>query len=188
MHPFAPAGQDLSVAWRRSDPFSIRSATIDDLADLPVIERDAGELFRTLGMDAVADDEPPQPEDLLGYVQAGRAWVAVDRVDRPVGYLIVDVLDGVGHIEQVSVRSSWSRRGIGRALIERATAWATQERLSATTLTTFSAVPWNGPYYQRLGFRYLAEGEIGPELAAIRAEEIRHGLDAWPRACMRRDV
>ncbi len=49
------------------------------------------------------------------------------------------------------------------------------------TLTTFADVPWNGPYYRRLGWRDLPAAELGPELAAIRRHEASLGLDAWPR-------
>jgi hypothetical protein len=49
-------------------------------------------------------------------------------------------------------------------------------------------VPWNGPYYQRCGFRVLAGDELTPGLRAIREHEIALGLDRWPRVCMRRDV
>ena len=43
--------------------------------------------------------------------------------------------------------------------------------MPAVTLTTFRDVPWNAPYYERLGFRTLAADEITPGLAAIRAHE-----------------
>lgn len=60
--------------------------------------------------------------------------------------------------------------------------------MPALTLTAYTEVPWNGPYYERLGFRYLAAEEETPGLRAIRRHERAHGLDAWPRACMRRDL
>jgi GNAT superfamily N-acetyltransferase len=139
-------------------------------------------------MDAVANDDLPTVEELRGYLQLGRGWVAVDDDDVPIGYLIADVVDNEAHIEQVSVSPSWSRRGIGRALIDRAALWAAGQRLTAITLTTFTDVAWNGPYYERLGFRYLPEERIGPELKAIRGQEASKGLDTWPRACMWRPV
>ncbi|MZD06511.1 GNAT family N-acetyltransferase, partial [Streptomyces sp. SID5785] len=55
-------------------------------------------------------------------------------------------------------------------------------------LTTFRDVEWNAPYYARLGFRVLAEDEVTPGLARIRAAEAAHGLDRWPRVCMRREL
>jgi hypothetical protein len=49
---------------------------------------------------SVADDELPTAEEPGPYVADGRAWVAVDEEDTAVGYLIADVVDGLGHIEQ----------------------------------------------------------------------------------------
>ena len=167
---------------------TIRVARDSDLDRLSEIERDAGAPFRAIGMDAVADDDPPGVAELGPYAAAGRACVAVDDSDSPDGYLIAEVVDGEAHIEQVSVLPAWSRQGLGRALIERAVAWAAQAGFAAVTLTTFTEVPWNGPYYERLGFEYVPPDQIGPELAGIRAQERRRGLDAWPRACMRRAV
>ena len=152
------------------------------------IERAAGASFRSLGMDAVADDDPGSSGRLAPYAEDDRAFVAVDSADRPLGYLLLDVVDEAAHIEQVSVRPEHARRGIGRALIESADAWARDRRLPALTLTTYVEVPWNGPYYERLGFDYLPLEEETPGLRSIRDEERRSGLDAWPRACMRRRV
>ena len=41
---------------------------------------------------------------------------------------------------------------------------------------------------ERLGFRYLAHEEETPGLRDIREHERAAGLDAWPRACMRRSL
>lgn len=139
-------------------------------------------------MDAVADDDPGSIAELAPYAEEGRALVAVDTADQPLGYLLLDVVDRAAHIEQVSVHPEHARRGIGRALIEAAQAWALDHGLAALTLTTYAEVPWNGPYYERLGFRYLTADEETPALRSIRESERRVGLDAWPRACMRRDL
>jgi GNAT superfamily N-acetyltransferase len=167
---------------------SIRAARADDLASLVEIERAAGETFRLLGLDLVADDDPGSVEELAPYADDGRAFVWVDDHDRPVGYLILDLVDGAAHVEQVSVHPAHARRGIGRALIERAASWAGARGLRALTLTTYVDVPWNGPYYERLGFRYLSPDEETPGLRALREHERAAGLDAWPRACMSRSL
>ena len=150
------------------------------------IERAAGTAFRSLGMDLVADDDPGSVQELAPYAEDGRAFVAVDETDLPLAYLLVDAVDGAAHIEQVSVHPHHARRKIGRALIERAERWARDHGLGALTLTTYVEVPWNGPYYERLGFQYLTAEEETSGLRSIRDHERRSGLDAWPRACMRR--
>jgi N-acetylglutamate synthase-like GNAT family acetyltransferase len=98
-------------------------------------------------------------------------------------------VDGNMHIEQVSVHPDSARRGLGRALIEHAAVRAVAEGASALTLTTFVDVAWNAPYYAaRCGFRTLGEDELTPGLREIRRSEAAHGLDRWPRVCMRREV
>lgn len=167
---------------------TIRVATENDLPALREIERAAGKGFADIGMSFVAEDEPAPIETLREFQQDGRAWVWVDADDRPVAYLIVEEVDGNAHLEQVSVHPEAARRGIGRALMDHMMAWARQRGLPAVTLTTYTEVPWNGPYYERCGFRYLDDSELTDGLRAIRAAEIAHGLDQWPRACMRFDL
>lgn len=164
----------------------IRSTRVDDLPALRDLERSAGAAFRDLGMHAVADDEPPTIEDLTAFQQAGMAWVFADEQDRPVAYLLVDAVDGYAHIEQVSVHPSHARRGLGRQLLDAAERWADQHGLAGLTLTTYSEVPWNAPYYERLGFRVLTEEEMTEGLRSVREHEAARGLDAWPRVTMLR--
>ncbi|MEV4145129.1 GNAT family N-acetyltransferase [Amycolatopsis sp. NPDC049691] len=166
----------------------IRLARPDDLPALIDVEREAGGLFRAVDMAAIADDDPGSVAELAVYQADGRAWVAVDDDDRPVAYLVAEVVDGHAHVEQVSVRPSHARRGLGRALIETLAEWAVARGLPALTLTTFAAVPWNAPYYERLRFRVLADAEIGAGLRAIRRAEAARGLDAWPRVAMIRPL
>ncbi|MEU3482671.1 GNAT family N-acetyltransferase [Streptomyces sp. NPDC033754] len=168
----------------------IRAAAAAELPLLQDIERAAGEPFRALGMAAIADDDPLPLDVLEAYRCEGRAWVAVDAADRPVAYLLADTVDGSAHIEQVSVHPDAARRGVGRQLIEHLAAVAREQGLTALTLTTFAEVPWNAPYYTRLGFRPLADSDpaLTAGLRAISRAEAAHGLSVWPRVCMRREV
>ncbi|MBF6044047.1 GNAT family N-acetyltransferase [Streptomyces sp. NRRL B-1677] len=164
----------------------IRLAKKDDIPRLRDIERAAGRQFLDIGMRAVAEDEPPAPEVLRQYIDADRAWVHTDARDVPAAYVVVDLVDGCVHIEQVSVDPGHARKRIGAGLIEHVAAWAKEHGAPALTLTTFTGVAWNGPYYERCGFRTVPEAELTPGLRGIRAEEAAHGLDQWPRTCMRR--
>ena len=152
------------------------------------VERAAGVAFRDVGMQAVAEDEPLSVEELAVFQRDARAWVATDDQDRPVGYLIAEVVDGGGYVEQVSVHPTHARQGLGRVLLDAAAAWAWSQGLCALMLTTFAHVPWNAPYYGRLGFRVMAPQELSEGLCRIRAVEAARGLDAWPRVTMCRPV
>lgn len=166
----------------------IRSARPEDGPALQEIELLAGARFRDVGMPEIADHAPFSVDELAGYANDGRSWVAVDDDDSPIGYIAVLVVDGNAHVEQVSVRPDRQGGGVGRALVDRVRAWAGERGIRAITLTTFTDVPWNAPLYRHLGFRALAEDEIGPGLRAIRADEAAHGLDPAKRVCMRLDL
>jgi GNAT superfamily N-acetyltransferase len=97
---------------------------------------------------------------------------------------VVDVLDGQTHVEQVSVHPDAARQGLGRSLLDHVARWAAEQGHRAVTLTTFRAVPWNAPYYERCGFVALEDDERGPELRDRMDEEAAHGLDPAQRVAM----
>jgi GNAT superfamily N-acetyltransferase len=155
---------------------------------LQAIQLAAGGTFREIGMNAVAESPPLPAESLSGYRNAGRAWVAADDHDEPVGFVVADVVDGCAHIDQVSVHPAHAHQRIGAALLDHVENWAARHGLPALTLITFRGVPWNAPYYERLGFRELTAAEVTPGLAALAAAAARGSGDRSVRVCMRRDV
>jgi GNAT superfamily N-acetyltransferase len=164
----------------------IRPPRRDELQLLRSIEREAGAAFTAIGMPEIAADEPPPLVELEAYRANGCAWVAVDTRDSPVAYLLNSIVDGCTHIDQVSVAPAHSGRGLGAGLIEHAAAIARAEGRPALTLTAFRDVPWNAPYYQRLGFLIVEPADQGPELAALVRRELATIPSAAPRVAMRR--
>lgn len=163
-----------------------RIARADELTELQRIEVASGAPFREIGMADIAD-MPPLPLDALARCQqAGQVWVTVDSADRPIAFVMVDLVDGCAHVQQVSVDPGYARRGIGRGLLGHVAGWAADRGLPALTLTTFRSVPWNGPYYARCGFREMTAAEVTPGLAEVLATEAALGLDPAERIAMRR--
>ncbi len=161
----------------------IRLATEADLQRLVVIEVEAGEAFLTVGMTEVAQDVPDLA-DLREAVAAERLWVTEVASD-VAAYVTAEVLDGNAHVAQVSVAPAYAGRALGRALIEFVEKWGRAADLPATTLTTFRDVPWNGPYYRRIGYRELPEADVGPQLAMTMAQEASlPGIDPALRCAM----
>lgn len=162
---------------------TIRLATARDVQRLVEIEVEAGALFRTVGMTEAAEDVPDAGE-LREAIEAGRVWLTYAGAE-VAAYVKAEVLDGNAHVAQVSVAPAYAGRRLGRDLIAQVEAWGRAAGCPATTLTTFTDVPWNAPYYLRLGYRVLAEDEIGPELARTMAEEAAlPGIDASRRCAM----
>ena len=164
----------------------IRHARASDTPHIRTIEGAAGGLFRTVGMDLVALGELPSDAELMPYITGQRAWVVTDAHDVPIAFILSDIVDDNMHIEQVSTHPSQAHKGLGAALIEHVAEVAVDSGYPAMTLTTYVDVPWNGPYYARLGFDEIRDDDLTPGLVAIRRHEAELGLDEWPRACMRR--
>ncbi len=162
---------------------TIRPATEIDLQRLVDVEVEAGQLFHTVGMSVVAEDVP-QLADLREAVAAERVWAAGIGAE-VAGYITAEVIDGNAHVAQVSVAPDHAGRGIGKAMIEFVEAWGRTAGCPATTLTTFRDVPWNAPYYLRLGYKVLPGNQIGPELARTMEHEASlPGIEASLRCAM----
>jgi GNAT superfamily N-acetyltransferase len=165
----------------------MRVPRTDELELLRDIERASGTLFAGVGLADVAAHEPESVATLAGYVVCERAWAVVEG-DVPVGFALVDIVDGLAHLEQLSVYPDHGRRGLGAALLQHICEWARQHQFEAVTLTTFEHLRWNAPFYAAHGFQILNESELGPELCQRRDEEAQHGLDPSLRVCMRRQL
>ena len=167
---------------------TIRRLRAEDADAVRAIELAAGERFREVGLAFVAEHEPASHEELAAYASAARGWVATSSSDEPIGYVLVDIVDGNAHIEQVSVDPKYQGAGVGRALVDQVQVWAVDTARPAITLTTFRDVEWNRPLYEHLGFTVMTEAAIGPELAAVCRTEAAHGLAPEQRVCMHRLV
>jgi GNAT superfamily N-acetyltransferase len=160
-----------------SDPWpSIREARPDEFGALRDIESEADRLFETVGFGPFAAD---------GYGDHfGQSVLVLVTGDPPVGFVAVELVDGLPHLWQLAVLPDHGRQGLGRALVEAACAWARNRRFPAITLTTYRDVAWNGPFYESLGF--VAMDDLTPGLVAIREAERAMGDDAFGvRAAMR---
>ncbi len=165
----------------------IRLASADDVPKVAPLEKAAAELFRTIGMDAVADDPPIADTILLQAVEDNRLWVAVE-YGVLKAYLLGDFLPQSLHIEQVTVHPDAARRGLGALMIESVSADPRSKQRGLLTLTSFANVPWNGPYYERIGFVDIPESEWPEGVAEKVAADSKHGLDVWPRLVMQRVI
>ena len=168
-------------------PFRIRLATPDDRSALVAIEREAAVRFAPLGLDGVMATIVTPEEDLARGVDAGELFVAtVGEV--PVGFALAAPLDGSLHLDELDVLPAHGRRGIGRALVEAVVDLARRRGDPAVTLSTLRSVPWNAPWYARIGFRVLDRAELNAALRELLAREGARGLPMADRVLMRREV
>lgn len=165
----------------------VRTATPRDAALLPGIERSAAESFRAIPELAwIAEDEVMPAEAHLPLISQGTVWIAQEEDGGAVGFLAAEGFGAELHIWEISVRGDRQSRGIGRRLLAAAEAHARGGGLAALTLTTFRGVPWNEPFYARLGYRTLDPADGHPRLAEVLGREAARGLPADRRCAMRR--
>jgi GNAT superfamily N-acetyltransferase len=165
--------------------YRIERAALRHLAQLPAIEAAAARLFLDHGLPAGVLADATRPEEFRAAQAAGQLWVALRGGDEPVGFAHVELVDGGPHLEELDVHPDHGRRGVGAALVRAVCDWSRQAGFGTVTLTTFRDVPWNAPFYRRLGFTVLAAAELSPELAQLVRRESAHGLDPERRVAMR---
>lgn len=164
----------------------IREARSSDLEHLPKIERSAAQIFKQdKDLAWLADDEV-QPTSLhQNYIQARNSWVAVHD-ELPVGFINGVEYNKTFHICELSVTEEWQSQGVGRALLNAVEQIMRDRGITIITLTTFKDVPWNAPFYERLGYETLAEDTLSIFLTDILDEEIEAGLEAHRRCAMQK--
>ena len=169
----------------QTDPITFTPAQPVHAAQLPAIERAAAQVFRRLPALTWIADAPPMSEDEhLQLIAQGHVWVAQRQLvhAQPVGFLAAQVLGHALHIRELSVHPDWQGRGVGTGLLAQARQQAHSLGLPCLTLTTFRDVPWNAPWYSRLGFEPAPDE---PRLAELLRTEAEHGLATHPRVAMR---
>ena len=167
----------------------IRLARQADAVLLGAMESAAAGRFAGIGLQAIARGRPTGEAEYRRLAADGRLWVSEAEEGRLVGLAIGGMVDDQGYLAELSVHPDYGRRGLGRALTATVEDWARARAFARLYLTTFRDVPWNRPYYERLGFVVVAEDKAGPELRAIRQGERARGLDRLsPRVCMVKDL
>jgi GNAT superfamily N-acetyltransferase len=170
---------------------AIRLARPSDLRHLAAVEDSGVALFvEHLGPDLAPALVAPAASGLDRDLEPGFILVAVegDRAEggraeegraageRVVGFAHVTDLDGHAHLEQLSVLPDHGRRGIGSALVAAALEEARWAGYDDMSLCTYRDLPWNGPFYARLGFAEVEH--LAPYQQRLRDHEVELGLDA----------
>jgi len=168
---------DVLGAEPAEEPAQIRIADEDEHAVIAEIGDRADSLFRVAGYELPDFERSPEHPPIKRILVLGRP---------AIGFVELAEVDGEGYVAELAVLPSHMRRGYGTALMNAACDWAREQGYPALTLTTFTEIAWNGPFYGNLGF---SEVEPTGGLAKIRAHEAEVGLDAVsPRVAMRREL
>ncbi len=152
-----------------------------------LLERRAAQKFRAINYDFCADGPVRDADEPCRAIADGVTFV-VESGGAVAGFAMAEPLDGEAHLIEIDVDPNQQGHGIGRLLIAAVESWALDQGFRALTLTTYRDVPWNAPYYARLGFGVF---EPGPERSGLRAtiaREAAWGFAFAPRVAMRKQI
>ena len=158
------------------DKYIIELARSEHLDMLPEIELAAAALFPNDVITSEIRASIVPREQLIVAQMEDRLWVAVTSRGTPVGFAIALPEYNCAFLHEIDVHPAHQRRGLGRRLIQEVVNWAQAKKFACVSLTTFEHVPWNAPFYSRLGFRKLAEHELSRELVGRLQLERQRGL------------
>ena len=167
--------------------YSIATARQQDLARLPAIELAAARLLEGHAPESVLN-ETTSAEAFKTAQREGRLWVVLAD-DVAVGFAHAELIErGALHLAEIDVVPEHGRRGLGTKLVQQVCEWAAGNGYAFVTLITFTDVPWNMPFYARLGFRAIEPKRVSAALRVLVEDETRRGLDRSKRIVMRRSL
>ncbi len=168
--------------------YTIRLAEPADVDRLPTVERRAARAFESwlseTGLTPAFLNNASSFEELDAARQRGHLWVAVGPDEDVVGFAQVVILDQLAHLDELDVVPEHARRGVGSRLVDAVCRWAKAAGFLKVTLSTFRAVPWNQPFYEKLGFRVVDAGHLPPQHVELVAHEKARGLRTDLRVIM----
>lgn len=167
----------------------IRQARTDELHLLADIDIAADRRFDATPYAAAVNTYAPVAlDDLTAMQDAWRLWVATDGDGAPVAFAhtFTDT-DSKLHLSQVSVHPDHAGHRLTKRILDALIRYHQGRGIGEITLTTFRDVPWNAPYYARLGFTEIAdtEADTDPHLGPRLQDQIAHGLPRESRVAMR---
>ncbi len=183
-------GEQLdSFVGRITSRYRIRPARYTDLDHLAGIEKRAAQRFRETTYAHLAEGEPMPWVKLYDRFLNGQVWVVYPEGETClVGFAVVRELDQTAYLEEIDVDPRHGRRGIGRRIVETVLQWSKQEGYPVVTLSTFRSIPWNAPFYLKMGFRTWEDRDLSPGFQLIRQQEKAAGLPLYDRVIMYRDL
>ena len=108
---------------------------------------------------------------------SGTSWVAVAD-DQLLGFVCAERFGPDLHVHLVAVRREAQGRGLGTRLMQTVLDHAFDPGAARVTLTTFRDVPFNEPFYRRLGFTLVAPADLDARLRRTLAAEAAAGMPA----------
>lgn len=173
----------------KMNTIAVRKAESEDISNIIEIEQSSGNVFSSMPIEFLCS--LPEEMPLHSYefyeetIELDGLFVA-ELEKKVVGFICIRNINEelTIHISEFAVDYAYQKRRIGFQLINFVIELAKKRRKSIT-LTTFSNVPWNAPFYEKLGFVIMNRSELNERLALLLAQEVEVGLPKEHRCAMR---
>jgi hypothetical protein len=184
--------QAVSTRSPGAADLTIRLGSTGDIHILADIDLDACVLYERAGLelDLQSEQEVARAERKrwLRCLAAGAVLIAVGPSGEDVGFAAVGMKDGEPYLDQLSVRMSSMRKGIGTGLLCASVRMAMGGGGQVLWLTTYNHLSWNRPYYERHGFVVISPEQCGEELKGELSFERRWLPRPEERVIMRKHL
>ncbi len=168
--------------------YTFRYGDKADISALSEVERRAAELFRSVGYDYCADGPVHDRNEHERILREGASLLAQDKMGAAVAFALLLPIDGNAHLLELGTSPDHQKKGLGRALVSAAETWGAANGFDRLTLITYRDVPWNMPFYERLGFQAFEPDAATLQLNELIQEERDSGFHFAPRVAMRKQL
>jgi N-acetylglutamate synthase-like GNAT family acetyltransferase len=163
----------------------LRTARLTDAHEILDVIEDAGEMFDGLGLADESLEVRFPMEELKRLIRKEQVWVNACGSSLG-GAIILSAGRKTAYVEELAVRRACGRKGLGARLVGRGVSWAHEKELDSIYLSTFASVPWNAPFYRKLGFTDIDPDRWTSAMRRIRRTEEAQGLKVSERVFMQR--
>ena len=168
--------------------YAVRLARSSDVPKLPAVEMAAAQRFLASPHPGAAAGFPLSAALHQRWLAHEGVWVAETPSGEVAGFAAWVPLALDMYIVELDVHPQHAGKKLGARLLDELSRLGARLGFQRLVLRTFSDVPWNAPYYCRLGFQLLGEREQHPELRSIRQRETSAGLDDGLRSTLFRSI
>jgi GNAT superfamily N-acetyltransferase len=188
MKSAAARGKLRGMAEAKPLPYLLRPATSQELASLPAIEMASARRFQDSMHPGAADGQPISEGLHARWLAHDGVWVAESPRGELAGFVDWIPMARDMFVVELDVHPDHAGKRLGSQLLDAIGRFGSRLGFERMVLRTFRDVPWNEPYYRKLGFEPLAREEEHSELANVRAQEASVGLDDSLRSTLFRPL
>ena len=165
---------------------TIRAGQQDDFPRLAEIELDAFIVWAEAC--GVAQEPMSAPISLLEQSLGEELLLVAEEAGRVVGFTLGLNEEGTLYIVEIDVERAAQGKGVGTALMSALLDRGRERGFAEALLTTDRYVPFNAPFYKKLGFRIMEAAETPAFLRKRLKAQIDSGLDPERRVAMSKSL